>query len=103
MQAGTDRGQPTRTKALRATSARGSWLLLALCMLWLLALLLLLTSGDPAALQPSRKTVAASGEVMATQSNPPACSSDGNLSLQDGVCVWGGGQQVLRVWVCCFV
>lgn len=40
------------------------------------------TSGDPAALHPSRNTVAASGEVIATQSKPPDCSIDGRRSLQ---------------------
>lgn len=39
------------------------------------------TSGDPAALHPSRKTVAASGDVTATQSYVPDCSCAGSWSL----------------------
>ena len=43
---------------------------------------MLRTLGLPAFLQPSRKTEAASGDVIATQSNWPCCSSSGSRSLR---------------------
>jgi hypothetical protein len=67
----------------------------AIFMLLLMLLLLpALTFGDPAAFQPSMKTAADSGEVQATQSNAPACSSPGSWSLQQ--------QQPLSICYCYF-
>jgi hypothetical protein len=73
----------SKTAALQPSMKTAAAAAAAVCLQQCCVLLLpCLTFGDPAAFQPSMKTAADSGDVQATQSNAPACSSPGSWSLQ---------------------